>query len=499
MKGQRRAPQGPTGRWATAAHVQAVIGYCLLFGICVALRPIAGDDVSLAAQSVAGLVALLALWRRLDWHGEGYVSFGGILLLAAVANRVLYAVDIVLNGNRLFAWPFPSENEWGAVAKGEWMTVVGTIIVVYFWRRAGGLVAATRSTASSPGGRGNVGYWVLYVCAVAIELLRQRGILSDAIAQLAAITYASGLGAIVILNDRRGPRAVIAIRTALMTLPLAFLALGSGMKEAVIVSFLPLMIVYWRRLDHIVTRVALMVGMALAAALITSFVSSYRDRVWVGDEQVSSWTVLSDMFSDGPYGGTQLAEHGVGDFVMRSNATYHRGWAVDMADQDGYLPGPIFGELAVIFIPRFLWPEKPDIEPGQEHSARLYGDEYRLSSTSSTAAGLFPALYLGGGWIAFIVASIVLGWALGRLHTGLVRFGNPFSLSAFSWILLLYALRLDETWPIYALSGPLISFVYVIIVGSVVLAFARLVEPRATALAKRPGSEGRDMGARMLR
>ena len=458
-------------------HLLAVGTYSVGFAIVLLIRPLLGDQVWMVFQAIAGAIAFFYLWRRLYWAGNPLLSFGAILLIAGFLNRILYAIDAALNGSRLSEWPIPSNGEWWALARAEWMTVVGTIIIVFVWRRLGGVESSLAlSSEVTRGRRSLAGYWILYTCAVGIELLRQQELLFPQIAQLATVTYASGVGAVLTINDRKASPARVILQTAVMSAPLIYLALGTAMKEAIIVAILPMVIVFWRRFNYNAARVVLIGLMCVSAAIATNFVEFYRERNWVMGETLSIFQALRSYSLDRPSRTSEGGvEGGLQDFLIRSNATYHRGWAIDLAEQDGYIPEQIFGALAYAFIPRFIWPEKPDIEPGQEHSGRLFGEAYRLSTTSSTAAGFFPALYMGGGWIAVFIGAWFTGWMVGLLTRFLNRTGNPYSISAFGWIVLLYALRLDETWPVYALSSPIISFVYVIALGSVIVTIAEFL------------------------
>ena len=91
-----------------------------------------------------------------------------------------------------------------------------------------------------------------------------------------------------------------------------------------------------------------------------------------------------------------MMTEGVAGFLKRNNASVHRGWAVSIADEDGYYPELVFAPLVYVFVPRMLWPEKPEIRQGWEYSGVVFGEQYMAWSGSSTAAGLYPSFYLGG-------------------------------------------------------------------------------------------------------
>jgi hypothetical protein len=93
--------------------------------------------------------------------------------------------------------------------------------------------------------------------------------------------------------------------------------------------------------------------------------------------------------------------------------------------EDGYYRGETLAYLAIAFIPRLVWPEKPQITPGQWFAARI-GRGSRLpdgrfsNSINMTLAG---ELYLNFGWPAAVAG-------LGLLS---VVFAAVWEASGFYW------------------------------------------------------------------
>jgi len=262
------------------------------------------------------------------------------------------------------------------------------------------------------------------------------------------------------------------LRAVAICVPLAYFSLGAGLKENIIIALLPAGLVVWRYFNNLVSRMVLVGMMFILLAVITSFVTFYRERVWIGKSDASIAEIVQEYSeSAGSEGFQDSVADGLNIFLIRSNATYHHGWAISLADTDGFIPREMFAPLTYVFIPRFLWPGKPEITPGLEHSARLFGDRYIFASSSSTAAGYFPALYMGGGIPIILLGAALLGWMIARLSAFVVRYGNIYSSTIFYWGMVLFALRLDETWPVYALSGPIVNVVYIMFFGWLIMFF----------------------------
>ena len=117
-----------------------------------------------------------------------------------------------------------------------------------------------------------------------------------------------------------------------------------------------------------------------------------------------------------------------------------------------------------------------------EYSALLWGEDYLAWSTSSTSAGLYPSFYLGWGPAAVLLGSAVLGavWAL-AIFAGQRAVGRYFELVF--WITMLpYAIRLDEAWSVGAISAPIITSIYLILIIWSIGTIVRAVSPVRDAL-----------------
>ena len=396
------------------------------------------------------------------------MSFGAIFLLVGVLNRILYAIEVLVNGNHFSEWPVISQDPGGALLRGEMMTVAGTLLVVYAWQRfyfAKAPVGIDFMTTNTPLRREERrGYWIMYILPLMVQVMvRLYGVDSaGALSSLLSIVSIAALLAILALSKpKTGHMKLQGVLFALLLgVPYVVMALGAGMKENLIVSLIPLAIRAWQTYQGRFARVSLVLAGVVALSLITSFVSLYRNYVWYQLSDVSEYEVIQELalssdLSDVVVTGGQM-------FMQRTNAMYHRGWAVDLGDQLGTRPKDIFGPLLYIFIPRFIWHDKPLIQPGLEHSALVFGDEFLVWSTSSTAAGFFPALYMGGGYLAVIFCSLGLGWMVAMTQRAVAASRIEYAASIYGMSIFLYALRLDEDFPVYMLSAPIINAVYIL-------------------------------------
>jgi phosphotransferase system glucose/maltose/N-acetylglucosamine-specific IIC component len=93
--------------------------------------------------------------------------------------------------------------------------------------------------------------------------------------------------------------------------------------------------------------------------------------------------------------------------------------------------------------------------------------------TTSTAAGYYPALYLGGGYRAVVIGAMALGLILALLARLSQWVGGPLFSGIFLLSLVPFALRLEEQWTVMALSAPIIMFIYSYLIYLVVVFLIR--------------------------
>lgn len=156
----------------------------------------------------------------------------------------------------------------------------------------------------------------------------------------------------------------------------------------------------------------------LAFAALQPTFGTARNRLWHRDGEVAgpvetleelSRIVLEDRDLD-----TSL--HASQQWWLRLSTTNAQAFAMHLHDS-GQL-GYTYGRIGWFFVPRILFPEKP-----QMTDAGLYITEqatgHRLSSTGLTA---FGEAYWNGGWILAILSSLVLGMILASITRTNLRF-----------------------------------------------------------------------------
>ena len=448
-------------------------GFC--FAIILGLDRTGWWLVPLLASS---FLATYFVWRKFPWNNSlaPYMSFGGALLLACFLNRILYLGDFLVAGERFSEWPYYVSNPEIAVLKAELMSVMGVFITFFAWVYAGGLRVARRVILGASAAINPRLFLVIYISSLILLVVIQVFGRAAGFSAMAGVMMGLGAACSFFLPAQilRGRYVQVTV-AGLMCAPFFYVALGTGMKESIILSILPAAYYFWVAVKSRSMRVTAILVAVVSISILTSFIGYFRAEVWQQGREVSRTESVKEYSAlVSREGLSNVLSAGAQKFLGRANASVYRGWAVARADEYGYEPELVFAPMAFVFIPRFIWAEKPLIRQGWEYSGLVFGSKYTRWSTSSTAAGYYPALYLGGGWIAVLLGALAVGVMMAMLMRLASLLGGQQLLSLFSYSMIPYALRLDESWTVGALSGPIISFVYVYAIYTVFnLVFSR--------------------------
>ncbi len=422
-----------------------------------------------------GALALLLAWRRIQWSDgwQRYLSFGAALLSIGILSRAFAIADYFLVGMQYDEWPFSTHSPEAALFKGEFIAVVGLLLTVFSWRLCGGLRVSPAVVLQRSPHIHRVMIVIYLGSLVGMLVVVLLGKTAGALGQLLPTILALGLVVSFLLPfgglQARAPRL---IAVALMSLPFVILASGSGMKENIILSMLPTVAMAWVCINHPLVRSGMVVIGLILLAIISSYVGFYRQEVWgrISQGLSPSETITQDFIRKIEVVGiAETTGDGLRDFVARLDASYRQGWAVAIADEQELQPGLVFEPLTYVFVPRILWPSKPSALQGAEYTSLVTGQRF-VEGGSSTAVGFYTGLYLGYGWLAFVIGALFAGALLAGMTRIAKRLGGALAAGLYIFSMLPFMLRMSESWPIDVFAKPIIGLVYVL----VIVAFARV-------------------------
>ena len=450
------------------ALIWAIFGFMLVL-LNGAADWLATVGVLMLAQAFTGRMA----WKRFKLIKSAlFPDFLSLLLLYQFGSKLLTMFGLILRSTsedlgtvsetlKLFE-TVPVNYQFQA----ELVFLLATIIFASVWRlQERKSIAAvwqepTAKAAWSAYAIGLIGYFGLagIVAGAALSMVQEL-LRLFAIGALAALLAGSTAYA---LGKPRGWMPIVALS------PLLLLALRSGMKAEVALIFFPLLIPIIRRISA--RRFGFIVAFLVFTLLfIYPFSEAWRTanwKSWGGVEQretvLEVAAIVADLWASD--GIVETAYSSSAKWLSRGSSSEQGGLVMSLAERDGFI-GPILIEgLVTIFVPRFLWPDKPTYAPGAWFTWYLGNAESPETATTSTAMMLPTELY----WM-FGVSGVVIGIGLmAVLYFNVWNFLVKKSRKSIIPLLALFVMLarssgLEEIHTIYAISSPVILVFYVLI------------------------------------
>lgn len=392
-------------------------------------------------------------------------DFLTVFLFVQFVNNTLTAAGQILSANReasgivaqyLSSESVPPEYMFHA----ELVFLIGTVVFAVAWRLLEGRVPMALWREPAPGPM-----WSTYGFALGIHLLltsTPRGVSLGMTQEmmkwfsLGALAMLLGGGSEYGLGRRKSWLPILAL------LPLYVLALRSGMKSEVALVSLPVLLPVVRRLD--LRRSLILAGFAVVVVMfVFPFSQAWRVANWSGAGNASIGEVASEVLARWREDGLlETAADGASHWLARSSSAEAGGLVMQLAERDGRLGTAPLQGLATIFVPRFLWADKPQYAPGAWFTWYLGKAPSPEEATSATAMMLAAEMYWMLGFYGVIGGMLLLSALHFHVWRHLVRrsAGGLVPMVAL-FALLTTAPTLQENFVIYAFSSPLILVVYV--------------------------------------
>lgn len=422
--------------------------------------------ILMVSQAFTGTLA----WQRFRKTAAAVLpDFLTMLLFMQFITKSLSAAGIVLGANpdlvdevgeRLARrQSVPLDYQFQA----ELVFLLATVLFTGVWRLLEGRTPLAVWREPPPGSM-----WWTYALALAAYVALSFSPVGTSFGASRELMRMFSIGALAVLVGGRSAYALGRSKSWLPLLalaPLYLLALRSGMKGEFVVVSMPFLLPIFRRIN--LSRVLLLGGFVVIVVLfVFPFSHAWREANWSGRGQTADVPeVASRVFARWQQNGLlETAAASSAHWLSRGSSAEQGGLVMMLAEQDGLL-GPVLLEgLATIFVPRFLWPDKPLYLPGAWFTWYLGYADSPETATTSTAMMLPTELY----WM-FGITGVVLGMtAIAALYFFVWKFLLRKSARGLVPLVALFALLarsgggLEEIHTIYAISSPIILVAYVI-------------------------------------
>lgn len=454
-------------RQAIVSLLQVALLYLALAVPAVTIREDLEPDIFLLFLSFWGSFCFFILWRSIDWRGHRFLSFGPLFLIASACFRLVSFFDVLSVGNRIEKWPVSAEEPLLFIAYGEINFVVGALILVVTWLVLRG---HEHSIAIFESWRYDLptlvfGY-IIATCVVLSE--RLLGFDFSFLGSIVHVFVVIAMLTILLISlgsSQRPTWGRCVGLPAILSLPLIYGALGTGMKENIIFAILPVGIGVFVVVKGWWQRALVGLMMALGLAAIAVFVNILRQVNWIEEKGLSMAQVYA-LSAEQFQSENDLWATSFENLLLRKNLLDVNGLSFAIVENHGHFENFSPAHALEIFIPRGLWADKPLFRPGADFNDLVFGPG--TGERSSTAAGFFSALYLGSGLGAVLIYSMLLGALYALSLSVVIHFGSSFAQIVCLAALGYKALRLDEGWPVYEFSGVIALLVTSIFFGKLI-------------------------------
>lgn len=465
----------PMGSWDIAPRAKSAgfsIGYAisalavslLIYGFIISVaflleRNGFAESKCLAIIHFGSIASLLAFWRLGRWRRARFDCFGAVLLLLTAALRFQALIDALFFGTRVEeiyifrSVPMP-EDTFLLFLKAESIALIGVLLVSCAWR------LRVRSRVESHSFLLNVREVpiklpvLVYATALVIEvLIRVMGIQFGALTMFSTTLFVIGVACIYFVATRKRGRWGRVFVAIAMGLPMTALALNKGMKSEMFFPLIPAAVILWSGFRGLFVRSVLISAAVAVLSISQHYVHYVRMIAWhsYGIEKVSPVVLVSGFMKELP--SIRMVD-ALDSASSRVNLTVTHAITVTLADRNGFEPGNIFGPIPATFIPRFIWPDKPVLQPGAMQTARILGVDTPISEIrSATAAGFMTELYLGGWWIGVVLGALAYGVLMATAQDWALRKAPGFGQLAFSFLAAYWAFRFGENHVVYAYTA----------------------------------------------
>lgn len=196
---------------------------------------------------------------------------------------------------------------------------------------------------------------------------------------------------------------------------LLWLNVSTGSKAYLLFSFLPL--VWGALVRPALVRFTPVLGLVLLAVLFLYVQPLYTEarlsHLGNGGDFVGHLVEAAQREGGRP---TTTLSEGWNEFLDRQFDPAPSGFLVAETRRGGHLLGSSLSGLPAAFVPRVLWPDKPNVTRGAWFTTYLGFSASEATATTSTGMSATGELYWNFGWPGTAIGMFGIGYGLAALH-----------------------------------------------------------------------------------
>ena len=436
------------------------------------------EQSSLVFLHLSSIISFYYFWKKINWGTAKYDSFGSLIILISIIFRITSIIDTVFFNTRFDAWP-PFVTIQSSLLflhyKGEFITQLGILLMVSTWRISVNKLINHFSLSNILNYFISHDFKILYIFGLLfiliIKIFKINSIILEQLFYVINISTIASIYFILLLNNNLNKYAKL-LFAFLLALPLFILSLNTGSKETMFLPLIPLLLIYIKYFKNLFSRITLLISIVVIISISQLYIVIVRQLTWADNVSISTKDLINGTFENFD---SDLFFLGIEQISLRINPTLSHAITVGIEERDGILPKDIFYKIPYSFIPRIIWPNKPKILTGAEHTQRILQSNKDISEIStSTPAGFFTELYLGGGIAGLIFFSIFYGFLICKIQINIL-FKFPIEANFIYIFYVLYnSIRFDEFTISYAITGSILFYLNFMLLFIILFLFKKL-------------------------
>lgn len=345
--------------------------------------------------------------------------------------------------------------------QAEFIFLAATIIFTFIWR----IFEGPRILAVWHEPDSKVLWWTYSISMFAYVVLNKFPWASS-LGMAQNLSRLLAIGSIAVLLSGNSSYALGKLKSILAILalaPLFVFALRSGMKgEIVLVSF-PVLLPIFRRISgrNLTYLIAFLIFILL---FVFPFSQTWRYANWFSHKAENVTEIMSRVAESWEREGILgTAAESAAHWLSRGSSSEQGGLVMLLAERDGLIGPVLIENFPTIFIPRFLWPDKPLYMPGAWFTWYLGRARSPETATSATGMMLPTELYWMFGIAGVIMGTVILSFLYFQIWRYLVyRSVNDLIPLVALFALLSRSANLESDTTVYAYSSIIIFALYVL-------------------------------------
>lgn len=442
------------------------LGIYIIFNIILFFFFLSYGNLPLILGLISGLILLYKIGNKIYFLNNNYINFGSLIIISSIIFKSFGLLQLFIFKDSIETWPFiitdsinlNHEKRVLMILIGEWLSVIGTLIISTTWFLLGGLSLSLNINKNILNINGKKSYWAIYFLSFFIEFITRLNP-SVNLYILNLCLYFSSLYSVIIICNlyKKDIKQHKFILTLFLCAPFIYNSFQTGMKEAMIVSLLPIIIHFFLKFNTFAQKIVLLCFSAVAFLIFSIFSNVTRLISWNNVRSVSFIELLNNFIKQFNNLNFDFILANIEQAVKRITPVFYQGWTVSLIYSNQTFES-IYKNFFILLIPRFLWPSKPFNDPEREITQLFYGEE--IAKSTSEAAGLYSEIFIKEGILIFFITCILIAFFIFYLQKISFQLKNTLFYGIFNFLLLFTTLRFHELYFTSIMPGLVIKYVY---------------------------------------